>query len=34
MRGPCSVGINAPNFSARYIKIEPDSNTRVGGSVL
>ena len=25
-----SVGRNAPNFSARYIRIAPDSNTRIG----
>ena len=25
-----SVGRNAPNFSARYIRIAPDSNTRMG----
>src|ERR1700684_1004615 len=29
-RAPASVGRNAPNFSARYKRIAPDSNTRIG----
>jgi hypothetical protein len=29
-RAAASLGRKAPNFSARYIKIAPDSNTRIG----
>jgi hypothetical protein len=29
-----SLGRNAPNFSARYSRIAPDSNTRIGGCAL
>jgi hypothetical protein len=29
-RGPDSVGRNAPNFSPKYSRNEPDSKTRIG----